>query len=91
MNFPVLLRTILILVPFGIGVLVGMVAIAKMIEIVFERFPDYAYWSIIGLLLASPIAILLVGALGEITVVSVFTGTAAFICGWYVSNKLGEK
>ena len=90
-NFPVLLRTTLILVPFGIGVLIGMVAIAKMIEIVFERFPDYAYWSIIGLLLASPIAILLVGASGEITVVSVFTGTAAFICGWYVSNKLGEK
>ena len=90
-DFPVLLRTILILVPFGIGVLIGMVAIAKMIEIVFERFPDYAYWSIIGLLLASPIAILIVGALGEITVVSVFTGTAAFICGWYVSNKLGEK
>ncbi len=90
-NFPVLLRTTLILVPFGVGVLIGMVAIAKMIEIVFERFPDYAYWSIIGLLLASPIAILLVGASGEITVVSVFTGTAAFICGWYVSNKLGEK
>ena len=90
-NFPVLLRTTLILVPFGIGVLIGMASIAKMIEIVFERFPDYAYWSIIGLLLASPIAILLVGASGEITVVSVFTGTAAFICGWYVSNKLGEK
>lgn len=90
-NFPVLFRNILILLPLGIGVLVGMVAIAKMIEIVFERFPDYAYWSIIGLLFASPIAILLVGALGEITVVSVLTGAAAFICGWYVSNKLGEK
>ena len=91
LDFPALFSTMIILVPFGIGVLVGMIAIAKIIEVVFAKFPIYAYWSIIGLLFASPIAILLVGAFSNITLVSLLTGAIALICGLYVSNKLGEK
>ena len=86
-----LLETVLILAPFGIGVLVGMVVIAKVIEIVFERFPSYAYWAIIGLLLGSPIAILMVGTFYEISLVSVVTGVLSLLCGLFISNKLGEK
>ncbi len=91
MDFPALLRTMLILVPFGIGVLVGMVVIAKIIEVVFERYPTYAYWAIIGLLFGSPIAILMVGTFSEITFVGVLTGIIALVCGLFISNKLGEK
>ena len=90
-DFPSLFSTMLILVPFGIGVLVGMVVIAKVIEIVFERYPTYAYWAIIGLLFGSPIAILLVGTFYEITFVGVVTGIIALACGLFISNKLGEK
>ena len=85
------LSTMLVLVPFGIGVLVGMVVIAQIIEVVFERFPTYAYWSIIGLLFGSPIAILMVGTFHGITLVSIVTGVIALICGLFVSNRLGEK
>ena len=91
MDFPELLRTMLILVPFGIGVLVGMVVIAKIIEVVFERYPTYAYWAIIGLLFGSPIAILMVGTFREFTVVGILTGIIALACGLFISNKLGEK
>ena len=38
LNFNGLFATMLILVPFGIGVLVGMVVIAKVIEVVFKKF-----------------------------------------------------
>lgn len=86
-----LFATLVILVPFGIGVLVGIVVIAKIIEVIFNKFPLYAYWSIIGLLLASPIAILMVGNLPELTLVRVVTGMAAFALGWFISIKLGEK
>lgn len=91
LDFPALLHTMLILVPFGIGVLVGMVVIAKIIEVIFERCPTYAYWGIIGLLFGSPIAILMVGTFREITMVGVVTGIIALICGLFISNKLGEK
>ena len=77
--------------PFGIGVLVGMVVIAKIIEVVFERYPTYAYWGIIGLLFGSPIAILMVGTFREVTLAGVVTGIIALVCGLFISNKLGEK
>lgn len=90
-DFPTLFSAVLILAPFGVGVLVGMVVIAKIIEIVFERFTTYAYWAIIGLLFGSPIAILMVGTFHEINLVSIVTGAMALLCGLFISNKLGEK
>ncbi len=90
-DFSMLFHTILILAPFGTGVLVGMVVIAKMIEVVFERYPTYAYWAIIGLLFGSPIAILMVGTFYEINFVGIVTGVMALLCGLLISNKLGEK
>lgn len=91
LDFQTLFFSMLILVPFGIGVLTGTVAIAKIIEKVFERFSDYAYWSILGLLFASPIAILMVGSTYEMTIGAVLVGGAVFLCGFGVSNKLGDK
>ena len=52
-----ILHGIAILLPFGIGVLIGILGIAKIIEIIFEKYPVYAYCAIIGLIAASPIAI----------------------------------
>jgi len=91
LNFFALFHTMLILAPFGMGVIVGMVAIAKIIEVVFERYPTYAYWGIIGLLLGSPVAILIVGTFDKITIMGIVTGIIALGCGLFISNKLGEK
>lgn len=79
-----------ILVPFGIGVVAGMFAIAKLIEIIFEKFPLYAYWAIIGLIVASPIAILAMASFPAVTAVSVITGVIALAVGVVVAMKLGE-
>ncbi len=51
-NVPGILDGCLVLVPFGIGVVIGIFAIAKVIEIIFEKFPEHAYWAIIGLIVA---------------------------------------
>lgn len=84
-------KVLFILIPFGIGVVVGGVLIAKLMEFVFEKYSFHAYWAIIGLLLASPIAILMVGNFTEITLVSVVTGIITFGLGFFVAGKLGEK
>lgn len=89
-DMPGILTGIGILMPFGIGVVFGIFAIAKMIEVIFQKFPLYAYWAIIGLIAASPIAILLAGELGTISVVAVLTGAAALAAGVIVAMKLGE-
>lgn len=90
-NVPGLVDGCAVLIPFGIGVVVGIFAIAKVIEIIFTKFPYIAYWAIIGLIVASPFAILMMNNLGTITVVTVLTGIVALAAGILVALKLGEE
>lgn len=90
-NISGLLDGCLVLVPFGIGVVVGIFAIAKVIEIIFEKFPYIAYWAIIGLIVASPFAILLMNSFGTINIVTILTGMIAAAIGVVISLKLGEE
>lgn len=85
-----ILQGIGILAPFGVGVVLGIFAIAKLIEIIFQKFPLYAYWAIIGLIISSPVAILLVSEMGTITIVSVITSVITFGIGFFAATKLGE-
>lgn len=87
-----ILKGIGILVPFGIGVVIGIFAIAKLIEIIFAKFPLYAYWAIIGLIVASPIAIVAMNlaTFTAINVVSALTGILALGVGFVIAMKLGE-
>ena len=79
-----------VLVPMGLGIVVGVFAIAKIIEIIFEKFPIQAYWAIIGLIVASPFAIFLLGEVGTVTVVSVLVSVVTFAVGFVIAMKLGE-
>lgn len=79
-----------VLVPAGIGIVVGIFAIAKLIEIIFEKFPMQAYWAIIGLIVASPFAVLLMTQLGTITVLSVAVSVVTFAIGFVIAMKLGD-
>ena len=89
-NVQGLLKGCGILIPFGIGVVAGIFGVAKLVEIVFEKFPLYAYWAIIGLIVSSPVAILLMGTFPAVTVLSVVTGVAALAVGAVIAMKLGE-
>ncbi len=85
-----ILQGVGVLVPFGIGVVVGIFAIAKLIEIIFEKFPLYAYWAILGLIVASPVAIIAMGTFPALTPVSILTGIVALVAGFAAAMKLGE-
>lgn len=81
-----------VLVPFGIGVVVGIFAIAKLIEIIFAKFPLYAFWAIIGLIVASPIAIVLMnlGSFAGVSVLAVVASVITLPLGFFIAMKLGE-
>lgn len=89
-NMTEILRCCGILIPMGIGIIVGIFVIAKIIEIIFEKFPLQAFWAIIGLIVASPFAILMVSELGVITVLAVLTSLVTFAIGFVIAMKLGE-
>lgn len=57
-DFGTLLSYASLLVPFGIGVLIGIVGIAKLIDFLLKRFAVSTYCGVFGLIVASPFGIL---------------------------------
>lgn len=80
-----------ILIPFGIGVILGIFLIAKIIEFIFSKAEIHAYYAIIGLILASPIAILLKTDWSGFSILTLVIGLVTFAAGWFVSSKLGGE
>ncbi len=84
-----MLDTFVVLVPVGIGVLAGIVAVAKLIEFMLKKYPLVTYWAIIGLIAASPFAILLMMEIVTVGVVEIATGIVLLAVGFFISLKLG--
>ena len=59
LDFNGLLYGVGLLLPFGIGILLGIFFISKLVSYLFENLPVMTYSSILGLVLASPLAILI--------------------------------
>lgn len=57
-NMDLILPSFIVLFIFGIGVLIGIFLISKAIEFLFENYSALTYSGILGLVLASPFAIL---------------------------------
>lgn len=87
-NLNELFSNCIILLPFGIGVLVGIVVIAKLIKILLEKHNRTVYWAILGLVVASPFAIItslnLAGADFKTIIISIIT----LLIGYKVANLL---
>lgn len=86
-----ILHGVAILLPFGIGVLIGILGIAKIIEIIFEKYPLYAYCAIIGLIAASPIAILVCSNFVGFSVSVLLISIVTFAAGFGIAIKIGDK
>ena len=80
-----------VLIPFGIGVVIGIFLIAKLIEFIFAKAEVHAYYGIIGLILASPVAILIKTDWSGISVLMIGTGVITFALGWFIASKLGGE
>ena len=80
-----------ILAPFGIGVIVGIFAVAKLIEFLFAKFPSVTYSGILGLIVASPIAIVIKMGHNNINVITVILGIVLLVGGAWFTYWFGEK
>ena len=90
-NLNEVLRVFGILAPFGIGIVIGIFAIAKLIEFIFKKAEIHAYYGIIGLILASPIAILMKTDWSQFSIPLLAIGIITFIGGWFIASKLGGE
>lgn len=89
-KFNNLFENILILAPFGIGVIVGIVVIAKILEFLFKKYEVKTYFGVMGFVCASLITIF-ISAEGLIfSIPQLLIGIILLLIGFGVAYKLGE-
>ena len=79
-----------ILMPFGIGVLLGVIIIAKIIEFLFQKFEVPTYFGIIGFVLASLIGIFTSAGNLVFTPTFIIVGIILMVLGFVIAYKLGD-
>lgn len=92
----ILFDTFFLLFVFGIGVLLGIFLISKAIEFLFQHYSSYTYAAILGLVIASPFAIIYnTHALGDLHAsmawLYVIAGLVLMVLGYIATYRLGEK
>lgn len=80
-----------ILLPFAIGIVVGIFAIAKLIEMLLARWKGWTYCAILGLVVASPVAILMSTSMTGVSFVLILASLLTFALGYFVAYKLAAK
>ena len=90
-DIPALIHGLGVFVPFGIGVLAGIGIVAKIIEILFAKQPVSTYCGILGLVIASPIAILYNVGFSALDFISIIVSIAMFAIGFVIASVLGKE
>ncbi len=80
---------------FGIGIVIGILSISKLLEFLFKKYKTKTYFGVIGFVIASIIAIPLSACIElnsiPVNVVQSIIGIALAVLGTVISFKLGEK
>lgn len=84
------LSQLAILIPFGIGILLGIYFVAKAIGWLIARFPTHTYSGVLGLVLASPIAVLLRTDMSAVSAGTVLASMVTFAVGFVLAMLLAR-
>ena len=90
-DMPGLLHGVGIFLPLGLGIIAGIVIVAKIIEWLFAKQPILTYSAIFGLVIASPIAIIYKIGFDSVSVGGVIVSIITFAIGFAVAYFLGKE
>ena len=90
-NFSMLGHNLLILIPFGIGIIVGIVLVAKLIEYLLNKYPVKTYYGVLGFVLASLVAIIKPVLNINPSIIEMIISIILVILGGLIAYKLGDK
>ena len=89
-SFTNVISNILILLPLGIGIVLGIITIAKLLEYLFKRFKTETYYAIFGFIIAS-IIVLLVSIKIPSSIIEIIISIILLFIGIVCGYKLGDK
>lgn len=86
---------VMVLGVFGIGVVIGIVLISKLLEMLFKKYKVKTYFGVLGFIFASVIAIPLSTFIENdsvtVDIQGVIIGILMLFIGTVISNKLGDR
>ena len=84
------MTNILILIPLGLGIVVGIIGISKLIEFLFKKYKIETYYAILGFILASIIT-LFISITFPHSIIQILIGIILLIIGTFCGYKLGDS
>lgn len=90
-DFSVLGHNLLILVPFGFGIIFGIIGVAKLIEFLLKKYTIQTYYGVLGFVLASMVAIIKPLLSVSPSIFELIIGIILVIGGGIGAFFLGEK
>ena len=84
-------HNIAILIPFGLGIVIGLVLVARVLEYLFKKHEVSTYYAILGFIIASifTLSFSLFGV--NISLIQVLIGILLFIIATIIGYKLGDE
>ena len=94
-DFSMLSHNLAVCIPFGVGVLIGIFGIAKLIEFLFKKYEKQTYYGVLGFVTSSILAIIIQNFTSEMIIsfslLEIVIGVVAAIIGFALAFKLGDK
>ncbi|MDY5730123.1 MAG: DUF368 domain-containing protein [Eubacteriales bacterium] len=90
-DFAMLVQEGLILLPFAIGVILGIFFVSKLIEYLLKNHFTATYCGILGLVLASPIVVLLNANFASVTLWQGIVSPITLAIGYFIAKKLADE
>lgn len=82
--------TALPIIPFAIGIVVGIFVMAKLIEILLKKYHTVVYWGIMGLIVASPFPVILQLDMHNISIWHAILSVVLLAGGIYATKLLSK-
>ena len=90
-KFQDLFHNVIILGIAGVGILVGIVIAAKLIEWLLDKHEVPTYYGIIGFVIASIISIFITALSSIGNIYEIIVGIVLLLFGMFLSNFIGER
>ena len=85
-----ILHGLAVFIPLGLGIVFGAVLVAKIIAWLFKNAPFITYSAILGLIIASPIVLIIETGVSNISTVIIITTLLTFAAGFSISFLLSR-
>lgn len=88
--FELFWENMVVLLPFSIGLIIGIIVVAKIINILFKKYKVGTYYAIIGFSLASIVLMFLQTINRTYNILEIILSLITFIFGYFVATKIPE-